>query len=1121
MRERTLVGRSLVYYRRAHLAVVLGVATAAAVLGGALVVGDSVRESLARTALERLGKATHAVEAPRFFREDLASDLLDRPAFRSAFTRATPLVALDGVASHAATGRRAGDVRVYGVEERFWAFHGLDTPALGPGREAVVSEALAEELGSAPGDAILVRLQSAADIPASSLFGRRDDPSRALRLTVRGVVPRAGLGELSLRPRSSAVRAAFVPLPVLQRALGQEGRANVILASASSSDEPGTELATALGEALSLDDRGLHLRALPAAGSLQLETASGLVDDDLARRAADVARRQGLRVNEHLVYLANTMTAGSREVPYSLVAALDPEALAGVAGREVAAQGHAVPPIVLNDWAAARLGAIPGTRVALDYYLWHEEGRLETARAEFEVAAVTTMAGLAADRDVVPDYPGITDELHLADWDPPFPIDLDRIRPDDEAYWDRHRATPKAFVPLAVGQRLWGHRQGRTTALRLTPPPGAGLEDARRRFSEGLLADLRQGEARPGATWAAPAIVPVRRDALDASRGSTDFGEYFAYFSFFLVLAGLLLAGLFFRLGLEQRLREVGLLEALGFTAARLRRLYLAEGLVLAALGGLLGALAAGGYAALVLWGLRTLWADALGTRDLVLHLRPWSPFLGALGAVLAAGLAVAWTLRDLRRQSPRALLAGALPPWKAPSARRRFGGAAALGTAALALAAASRLGTLPDTAGFFGAGALLLASALLLARQLVAGRPRGALAVRGIAGLGLRGLSFRPGRSVLCVALVAAATFVIVAVGAFRHEGSADVAARDGAGGGYRLMAWSLSPLHHDLGSLEGQEALGLGPGDLVGVGIARFRARRGDDASCLNLYAPREPTVLAATPSFLRERRFSFQSSLAETDEERANPWLLLERAREPGGAIPVVADAGTLAYALHRKLGDEMPLGATGTRVRFVAALAPGLLQGQILMGERHFLEVFPAETGDRFFLFDVPGESADAVSTRLESRLSDFGFDVGETAARLRDLHRVENTYIATFQALGALGLLLGSAGLATVLVRNALEQRGELALLRAVGYAPRHLARMAVVQNGALVGLGFLAGAVPALLAVLPTLLDRRGTVPLSLVGGLLLALAAMSLLVSWLAVGFVRRLPLLASLRSE
>ncbi len=1121
MRERTLVWRSLVHYGRAHLAVVLGVATAAAVLGGALVVGDSVRASLARTALERLGKATHAVESARFFREDLASDLLARPAFRSAFRGASPLVALDGVATHATTGRRAGDVRVYGVDERFWAFHGLETPALGPGRQALVSEALAQELGSAPGDAMLVRLQSANDIPASSLFGRRDDPSRALRLTVRAVVPRASLGELSLRPRSSAVRAAFVPLSVLQRALGQEGRANVILASASIPDTAGTELATALGEALSLDDVGLRLRALPAAGVLQLETASALVDDDLARRATDVARRQGLRVNELLVYLANTMTAGAEEVPYSLVAALDPEALAGVAGRDVAAESHARPPIVLNEWAAARLGATRGERVRLDYFVWREEGRLETARAEFDVVAVTRMTGLAGDRDLVPDYPGITESLHLAEWDPPFPIDLDRIRPEDEDYWDRHRATPKAFVPLAVGQELWGHRQGRLTALRLTPPPATPLEDARRRFAEGLLADLLQGEPARGATWAAPAVVPVRRAALEASRGSTDFGEYFAYFSFFLVLAGLLLAGLFFRLGLEQRLREVGLLEALGFTAARLRRHYLTEGLVLAGLGGLLGALAAGGYAALVLWGLRTLWGDALGTRDLALHLRPWSPLLGAVGAVLAAVLAVAWTLRDLRRLSPRSLLAGALQPWKAPSARRRFGGALALGTAALALATAARLGALPDTTGFFGAGSLLLASALLLARQLVAQRPRNALAVRGVAGLGLRGLSFRPGRSVLCVALVAAATFVIVAVGAFRHDGAADVAARDGAGGGYRLLAWSLSPLHHDLGSAEGRGALGLEPGDLEGVGVARFRARRGDDASCLNLYAPRDPTVLAATPAFLREGRFSFQSSLAETDEERANPWLLLERARKPGEAIPVVADASTLAYALHRKLGEEMPLGATGTRVRFVAALAPGLLQGELLTGERHFLEAFPRETGDRFFLFDVPGASADALATRLESRLSDFGFDVGETAARLRDLHRVENTYIATFQALGALGLLLGSAGLATVLVRNALEQRGELALLRAVGYAPRHLARMAVFQNGALVGLGFVAGAVPALLAVAPTLLDRRGTLPLALVSVLLVALAATGLLVSWIAVVFVRRLPLIASLRSE
>jgi putative ABC transport system permease protein len=201
--------------------------------------------------------------------------------------------------------------------------------------------------------------------------------------------------------------------------------------------------------------------------------------------------------------------------------------------------------------------------------------------------------------------------------------------------------------------------------------------------------------------------------------------------------------------------------------------------------------------------------------------------------------------------------------------------------------------------------------------------------------------------------------------------------------------------------------------------------------------------------------------------------------------------------------------------------VGALAPGLFQSEILMGERHFLEAFPGETGYPFFLLDLPADREGAVSESLESRLSDFGFDVSRTAERLHDFHSVENTYIATFQALGALGLLLGVVGLATVLVRNALEQRGELALLRAVGYRRESVTRMVLAENAALVGLGFLAGAVPALVAIAPVLLERRGGLPLGLVGMLLLALAVTGAAVSWLAVSFIQRLPLVESLRSE
>ena len=71
------------------------------------------------------------------------------------------------------------------------------------------------------------------------------------------------------------------------------------------------------------------------------------------------------------------------------------------------------------------------------------------------------MRGLGADRDLRPDYPGITNATTLADWDPPFPIDLKLVRPVDEEYWREYRTAPKAFIPLEVGQRLWRTRHGR------------------------------------------------------------------------------------------------------------------------------------------------------------------------------------------------------------------------------------------------------------------------------------------------------------------------------------------------------------------------------------------------------------------------------------------------------------------------------------------------------------------------------------------------------------------------------------------------------------------------------------------------------------------------------------
>jgi ABC-type lipoprotein release transport system permease subunit len=1109
MRPLTLVVRSLIHYRRTHLAALLGVATAVAVLGGALVVGDSVRASLRDLVLRRLGATTHALLGPRFFAEDLGERMT---AAEGSGLRTCPLIALRGTVTEAGSGRRASNVLVYGVDARFAAFHGIKDPGLGP-REALVSGALAAELGATGGTTVLVRVERTADVSAATLFGRRDDSGRTLRVQVKAVANARALGEFALAPGQQAVKAIFLPLRLAQKALGRDRQANTLLFAAAGPSPDG--VSAALGRTASLEDLGLRVRALPARALLSVESDGGLLDEATAEAARQAAAGLSWRSTPVLTYLANSLRHGAHEVPYSLVAGLGPPALAEVTGH---AEEGAADSIVLGEWAAHDLDAKPGDPVELDYYLWREEGAIETRTARFTVEAIVPLAGAAADRDLAPAYPGITDSLHLSDWDPPFPVDLDKVRPRDEDYWRDHRTTPKAFLPLARAQELWGHRLGRASSVRVWPAAGASLEEARSRYAAAFRARL--DPARFGMS-----VQAVRADGLAAALGSTDFGEYFVYFSFFLVVSALLLAGLFFRLGVEQRLPEVGLLEAVGWSARRIRRLLVAEGLAVALLGSLIGAALAGGYAQLVLLGLRTIWRGAVGTDRLTLHVGPVALASAVLGGLATAALVIVGALRTLRGLSPRALLTGGLGTEATARRARRRASGAAWGFAALGggLALGGALGRVAAEGAFFGAGACLLASGLSFAWHGLTRRSRSP--VTGLVGLGLRSASHRPGRSLLCIALVAAACFVVVAVGAFQH-GAVDVTDPKSGAGGNTLLAESLLPLTYAFDTPAGRDALNLADAEasavLLGVHVTRFRLKPGDDASCQNLYRPKNPRVLGARADFLSTRRFSFAEVRAQSPEQQANPWLVLEQ-RFADGAIPAIADQNSIAYVLHSTLGGDVVVdgGQGPVRLRLVAALQGSLFQSELIVSETDFLRVFPAESGYRFFLIEAPPARAAAVTTLLESRLADFGFDVSPTAERLAAYFAVENAYLSTFQALGGLGLLLGTVGLGAVLLRNAFERRRELALERAVGFGRGSLRTVILAENLLLLLAGLGLGTIAALVAVAPAALHRGGALPLGLLGVLLLAVAAAGLVASLAAVSVVARWPLLQSLRAE
>ncbi len=382
--------------------VAIGVATATAVLTGALLVGDSMRTSLRSMALSRLGGVDHAMVGNRYVDQQLATALVDSTS-PSLGIEASPLIIESAGIVHADTRARANQISVFGVEPSFWrlATSAAQAPIEMPtGRIVWINEPLARALDAAPGDDVLVRIGKPAKVSTETLLGRRDDTALTLRLTVERVVTAREGGEFALTPSQSTPYNAWIPLRVVQRRLDQTDRVNAILVRTDSTDAGDDSLSTAdrldavLQRAWTPSDLGLDFRVDEPRGYIALESDRLLLEPEVEAAVIEVAGDVKVLPAPVLTYLANAIgiesvtdadanpvagatAAPPRAIPYSTVAAVD----VGAPGAPplVLADGSPAPvmelgEILLNEWAAEDLDARVGDRVRLSYFLTSSSG---------------------------------------------------------------------------------------------------------------------------------------------------------------------------------------------------------------------------------------------------------------------------------------------------------------------------------------------------------------------------------------------------------------------------------------------------------------------------------------------------------------------------------------------------------------------------------------------------------------------------------------------------------------------------------------------------------------------------------------------------------------------------
>jgi ABC-type antimicrobial peptide transport system permease subunit len=1074
MKLQDYVLQSARHYWRGHLGLLFGTFLAGTILTGSLLVGDSVRASLRRVAELRLGKAEGGVlGGDRWFTENLARK-----------TKSAPLIIATGSASAANGKVRVNGAQVLGVDEAFWKLSRSGKPIALDKSFVVINESLARKLNAKPGDTILVRLERPSAISRDAPLSGSTNQDITMRRTIGAIVSAEDFGAFQLTASQIPPDSVFVHLADLQNQLEMDGRVNALL------HPQFTALRAQLEEQRTLADFALKLTRIPGeTKEWELSTSRVFLDRTLAEKIFEFKGSRGV-----LTYLVNGITSAQGGTPYSMVTSVGN-------GKD--------DEITITQWLADDQKLAIGNELEVNYFVVGLGRELKQQSAKFKVAGILPMDHPMVTKAWTPEFPGVSDVDNCRDWEPGIPMDMKAIRDKDEEYWDEFKGTPKGFISLAAGQKLWANRFGNLTAIRM-PDEGQTAE-----AKSNMLA-LRLNLSDIG-------LVPrdFKADASAAAQGSVDFGGLFIGLSMFLIAAALVFAALLFLFTLERRASQIGLLLAVGWTRGMVRRAWLMEAGVIALAGILLGVLGGIAYTQTALHGLSAVWSGATQGLELVFSASFGTLFNAALATLVVVLLTLFWASRKMFKVETRDLLSGSWSDDLSPLAVRKNSKLMLiLAVLAVLLLGAGFFMKNPEAVAgmFFGSGMLLMIAGLLWLRGWMR-RDSGALAA-SLWQIGSRNISRRPSRSLAVIGMMAGGIFLVVAVNAFRMSAGDDTLRNSGTGG-FALIGESSLPVYEDLNVKTGWEAFGLDEKLMPQARVVPFRVREGDDASCLNLNRAQKPLLVGVDATKL-VGSFAFASGSWEdvvqpSRLQGASETLALQ-------AVPAIADQATAMWGLGKGVGDTLDYqDASGNtfQVKIVGLLAGSVLQGKMIITEQAFLAKYPDAAGYRFFLIDAPREQAAEIAAHLTRQLEQRGLALEPAKQRLELFMSVQNTYIGIFTVLGGLGVLLGTAGIGVLIARHVLERRGELGLMQALGFLPGSLRLMILGEHSVLLVLGVILGAATAALVVIPQLIGSSGSLPVAFLVELIAGVLVFGLLVCVIAVSSAVRGKLTEALRRE
>lgn len=1101
------ISAGLRHYRLKHIAIFIVVSLLSCMIAGALGTGRILQSSLKSINSAKCASVESIIVSKKVL---FGSENCPRPDNATS----SPILLLDATAAftdNSGTAHSKG-IKVLGVDRSFSDF----SPDISFSKESesetvFINTRLSEALGAKDGDEIVIRVLKADMPPLDSPFVAKSNLFAQMRRKVTLLAPgKSMMADFSLDASSSEALNAFLPLNVLSSEIAVPNRANILLMKDLHKEISSDKVLHDFFSKLAIEDLQLSLGETEGGRMIVLKSEKVFIDPDI-ENAATEARSPNFRT---LSYLANSISGKGSSAPYSFVCGSDyPPLKAMITSKDCA---------ISSEWLAERLQISPGDKVSVSYYSLQNDSALIEKNADFKLAGTIPMIFPYTSKIFSPGLSSLENVENCSDWDPSLPIDLKKITPADEDYWDKYRSAPKLFISLDKAKELWANKFGALTSLAYEfenngAVPSAGEISAR-------IAEIKSSIMKKLSPQKCGfEFIPLREMLSKSSIPASDFSQIFAGMSFFAVASAIFLVYILASSAMLERKKDACVLLSLGFSQSFTRRILIAEHMIPALSGAFCGALAYPLYSVLIISFISRFFHP--DSRYLKLDFS----FSDIAASFLISALASAISLYISCASISGTRIANLAKSTSCDGQKYRKGsrlltaiGLCIMGVSFAPLLLVKTSDGESSAAVFFLSGFLFMLSLFFIlsaASRYISSSP---FKNFSLFKLSLRDLASGGLSTIFVVFSFAASFFLVLSVGANRTD------PRLGAKSGEAVRNFGLCvetsiPLAEDLNSPATRKRLGLPPDP--NLFFLPIKTGPGEDADCLNLCKTSKPKIIGVDNDILAKMgAFSFSSTIDEKSApEGDSPWKLLDQ-KFPDGAIPAFFDENALRWILAGKIGDSFSYldekGET-VRIRIAGAMKSSVLQGKMIIGKKYFNEIFPSYQGSKMILAKCPFESRDKVAASLAYSLFDFGASVSKSEDVLAKFAAVENTYLDIFLFLGALGLLLASLATAVFTWREILKKQKEHAIMESLGFTRRSIVFLALSGQIIILFSGLLIGALSSAIALAPVSWTPGKALPLKEIAAIVFCLISVSILSMLFSLLSVARKNCVTLLRSE